>query len=116
MTMKDNETLSGLTHEAAFTPTMRDLRADPAAAKTVAAIADAAGQLARLLGLTDCFSMDFRVTPEGRPLFLEFEVCPAVTIYDFQSYLRGAHGLTLGEALARSFRLAHRRAGGMGEA
>jgi D-alanine-D-alanine ligase len=115
MTMKDNETLSGLA-AAAFTPTMLDLRADPSAAKTVAAIADAAGQLARLLGLTDCFSMDFRVTPTGRPMFLEFEVCPAVTIHDFQAYLRGVHGLTLGEALARSFRLAHRRAGGMGEA
>jgi D-alanine-D-alanine ligase len=116
MTMKDNETLSGLTTDRAFVPTMLDLREDPAAAETVAVIEDAAERLARLLGLSDCFSMDFRVDSTGRPTLLEFEVCPAVTIYDFQSYLRGVHGLTLGEALAKSFRLAHRRAGGMGEA
>ncbi len=116
MTMKDNETLSGLTGDAAFVPTMLDVRADPAAAGTVAAIEDAAERLARVLGLSDCFSMDFRVGSTGQPTFLEYEVCPAVTIYDFQSYLRGVHGLTLGEALAKSFRIAHRRAGGMGEA
>lgn len=116
MTMKDNETLSGLTTGAAFVPTMLDLRTDPAAAETVAAIEGAAERLTRLLGLSDCFSMDFRVDSMGRPTFLEFEVCPAVTIYDFQAYLRTAHGATLGEALAKSFRLAHRRAGGVGEA
>ena len=128
MTMKDNETLSGArdtagtrggfgaTRDAAFVPAMTDLRADPSAEATVAAIEHAAGRLARLLGLADCFSMDFRVDAAGAPTFLEFEVCPAVTIYDFQSYLRGMHGLSLGAALARSFRLAHARAGGTGEA
>jgi D-alanine-D-alanine ligase-like ATP-grasp enzyme len=129
MTMRDNETLSGArdtsgarggfgaTREAAFVPTMEDLRADPSAAKTVDAIADAAICLYKAIGLADCFSMDFRIDLRtGKPVFLEFEVCPAVTIYDFQSYLRGMHRLSLGAALAKSFRLAHRRAGGMGEA
>jgi len=60
--------------------------------------------------------MDFRLDARGAPVFFEFEVCPAVTIYDFASYLRGVHGLSLGEALARSFVLAHARAGGMAEA
>ncbi len=128
MTMKDNETLSGArdtegarggfgqAHAAAFVPRMQDLRADPAAAAQVAEIEDAAVRLVRLLGLTDCFSMDFRIGRDGVPVFFEFEVCPAVTIYDFQTYLSGVHGLTLGAALAKSFRLAHRRHLGRGEA
>ena len=33
-------------------------------------------------------------------MFLEFEVCPAVTIYDFQAYLATTYGLGLGGALA----------------
>lgn len=127
MTMKDNETLSGArdtaggrgefgaTRAAAFVPSMADLRQEPAAAGAVAAIADAAARLARLIGLSDCFSMDFRLPPQGGPVFLEYEVCPAVTIYDFQTYLRDRHGLSLGAALARSFRLAHARHGGRGE-
>ena len=124
MTMKDNETLSGArdtegtrggfgaSRDAAFVPRMHDLRGTPAAE----AIADAALRLARLLGLTNVFSMDFRLDARGAPVFFEFEVCPAVTIYDFAGYLRGVHGLSLGEALARSFVLAHARAGGMAEA
>ena len=122
MTMKDNETLSGArdtegargsfgaTRDAAFVPTMMDLRTDPTAAGLVDEIEDAVVHLRQLLGLHDYFSMDFRVDArDGKPMFLEFEVCPAVTIYDFQAYLRTMHGLTLGEALARSFRYAHRR-------
>jgi D-alanine-D-alanine ligase len=129
MTMRDNETLSGArdtdgargsfgaTREAAFVPTMHDLRLDPSAAGTIAAIEASAICLQKILRLADCFSMDFRIeSATGHPVFLEFEVCPAVTIYDFQAYLRGVHGLSLGAALAKSFRLAHRRAGGMGEA
>ena len=124
MTMKDNETLSGArdttgtrggfgqAREAAFVPGMTDLRGDPSAP----VIVGAALRLVRLLGLADCFSMDFRIGADGRPVFFEFEVCPAVTIYDFQTYLQGVHGLTLGAALAKSFRLAHARAGGMAEA
>lgn len=127
MTMKDNETLSGArdtlgtrggfgaTRDAAFVPRMQDLRADPAAASAVQVIETAAMRLARLLGLTDCFSMDFRIGTDGAPVFFEFEVCPAVTIYDFQTYLRDAHRLTLGQALARSFRLAHARRLGRAE-
>ncbi len=128
MTMKDNETLSGArdtqgtrggfgqARAAAFTPAMADLRADPAATGLVVAVEEAAEKLARLLGLTDCFSMDIRVGAGNRPVFLEFEVCPAVTIYDFQAYLRGMHGLTLGAALARSFRRAHVRHSGRDDA
>jgi D-alanine-D-alanine ligase len=116
MTMKDNDTLSGIT-DAAFVPTMADLRAEPGFSAIVSAIADAAERLARLLSLAHVFSMDFRIDARsGAPVFFEFEVCPAVTIYDFQSYLRGVHGLSLGQALAKSFRLAHSRAGGMDEA
>ncbi len=128
MTMKDNETLSGARdtdgsrggfgqgHAAAFVPSMTDLRGEPAAAGAVAIIEDAAVRLVRLLGLRDCFSIDFRIRTGGSPVFFEFEVCPAVTIYDFQAYLRGVHGQTLGAALARSFRLAHGRRGTRAEA
>jgi D-alanine-D-alanine ligase len=120
MTMKDNETLSGAkdtdgtrgpfgaTRKAAFVPTMQDLRAEPAAADLVGQIENAAIFVAQVVGLGDYFSMDFRIdSRDGKPVFLEFEVCPAVTIYDFQTYLSGTHGLSLGEALLRSFRVAH---------
>jgi D-alanine-D-alanine ligase len=121
MTMRDNETLSGARDEAggrgafgaaraaAFVPRMRDLRAEADAAATVAAIEDSAERLARLLGLADIFSMDVRVDADGMPVFLEFEVCPAVTIYDFAAYLRGTHGLALGPALARAMQASHAR-------
>jgi D-alanine-D-alanine ligase len=127
MTMQDNETLSGAadifgarggfgsTRPAAFIPRMTDLRAEVFPA-VIGAIETAAERLARLLGLVDLFSMDFRLDRAGRPHFLEFEVCPAVTIYDFQTYLRQVHGLPLGTALARSMRRAHARAGTRGEA
>jgi D-alanine-D-alanine ligase len=112
MTMKDNDTLSGI-REAAFEPAMRDLRGEPGRSP----IEHAAARLARLLSLAFVFSMDFRIDRRsGEPYFLEFEVCPAVTIHDFQSYLHGVHGLALGPALARSFQLAHARAGGLDEA
>ena len=61
-------------------------------------------RLARLLGLRDYFSLDIRLGDDGTPWFLEFETCPAVTIYDFQTYLSSVHGLTLGEALAASLK------------
>jgi D-alanine-D-alanine ligase len=121
MTMKDNNTLSGAKntaggrggfgarYKAAFAPKMVDLKSDPHSGRTVAAVTDAATRLARLLRLEDYFSMDFRLGTDGRPVFLEFEVCPAVTIYDFQDYLQTAHGMPLGAALARSMRLAYAR-------
>jgi D-alanine-D-alanine ligase len=64
--------------------------------------------LVRLVGLRDYFSIDFRIDAAGQPTFFEFEVCPAVTIYDFQNYLAG-RGLTLGGALAKAMRRAFAR-------
>ena len=129
LTMKDNETLSGAKdtagarggfgalRPAAFVPRMIDLRRqdDERSRRAVEAVLDGADRLARLVGLRDCFSMDFRIDATGRPTFLEFEVCPAVTIYDFQNYLAG-RGLTLGGALAKAMRLAYSRRALMGEA
>ena len=97
--MKDNETLSGakdtagarggfgLAHMAAFVPRMVDLReaTDQRSQRAVAGIIHSSARLARLVDLRDCFSIDFRIDAKGRPTF--FEVCPAVTIYDFQNYL-----------------------------
>jgi D-alanine-D-alanine ligase len=96
---------------------MMDLRdaKDERSRNALAAIVEASVRLAGLLRLCDCFSMDFRTDAEGRPTFFEFEVCPAVTIYDFQSYL-GRRGLTLGAALAKSMQLAFAKRGVMDEA
>jgi len=130
MTMKDNETLSGardlrggrggfgLSRPAAFTPTMIDLRKadDARSRRAVATVSAQARRLARLFGLNDYFSMDFRIDEDGTPSFFEFEVCPAVTIYDFQTYLASVHRLSLGEALALSMRRANARRRGAAEA
>ena len=127
--MKDNETLSGAKdtagarggfgarHAAAFVPAMVDLRRerDARSRRAVEAIVDASSRLARLLSLSDCFSIDFRVDETGEPPFLEFEVSPAVTIYDFQNYLAG-RGLTLGAALTKALRVAYARRSAIGEA
>jgi len=125
MTMRDNASLSGSRdtegtatgfgegRARAFVPQLADLRveagSDPAAARTVAAVEALVPRLAELFGLRDYFSVDLRAGEDGSLHILEFETCPAVTIYDFQTYLRDAHGLTLGAALARSLALAHRR-------
>jgi D-alanine-D-alanine ligase len=120
--MKDNETLSGAKdtagarggfgeqRKAAFIPRMIDLRAetDERSRRGVSRITEAAGRLQGLLGLCDYFSIDFRIGDDGGPTFFEFEVCPAVTIYDFQSYL-ARRGETLGSALAKSMRQAFAR-------
>jgi D-alanine-D-alanine ligase len=127
--MKDNETLSGakdtagarggfgLEHKAAFVPRMADLREakDERSQRAVAGIIDSSARLARLVGLRDCFSVDFRIDAKGQPTFFEFEVCPAVTIYDFQNYL-ARRGVTLGGAVARAMRLAFERRVAMNEA
>ena len=42
-------------------------------------------------------------------------VCPGVTIYDFQNYLR-RRGFSLGEALAKAMRAAHARGRAIEEA
>jgi D-alanine-D-alanine ligase-like ATP-grasp enzyme len=129
LTMKDNETLSGakdtagtrggfgLEHKAAFVPRMADLRGarDERSRQAVAGIIELSAKLARLVGLRDCFSIDFRIDATGRPTFFEFEVCPAVTIYDFQNYL-ARRGVTLGAALAKAMRIAFERRRGLGEA
>ena len=60
--------------------------------------------------------MDFRIDAAGRPTFFEFEVCPAVTIYDFQNYLRRRRNLSLGEALAKALHVAFARRRAMDEA
>jgi D-alanine-D-alanine ligase len=125
MTMRDNASLSGSRdteggrtgfgegQQRAFVPQLADLRAeaasDPAAARTVAAAEALVPRLAELFGLRDYFSVDLRAAEDGSVRVLEFETCPAVTIYDFQTYLRDAYGLPLGAALARSLALAHRR-------
>jgi D-alanine-D-alanine ligase len=129
LTMKDNETLSGtkdtggarggfgLGREAAFIPRMVDLRAakDKRSQRALAEITESSARLARLVGLRDCFSIDFRIAADGRPTFFEFEVCPAVTIYDFQNYL-ARRGVTLGAGLAKAMRLAFSRRATMDEA
>jgi hypothetical protein len=123
LTMKDNETLSGArdtaggrggfgaSRPAAFTPRMVDLREemDERSQRAVALILDSSARLARLIGLCDLFSIDFRIDADGRPTFFEFEVCPGVTIYDFQNYLRSRRGKTLGQALARALSVAYSR-------
>ena len=130
LTMKDNETLSGArdtaggrggfgaSRKAAFVPRMVDLRGenDERSRRAVALILDYSARLARLAGLRDLFSIDFRIDADGRPTFFEFEVCPGVTIYDFQNYLRSRRGVTLGEALAKAMRVACGRRGAIGEA
>jgi D-alanine-D-alanine ligase-like ATP-grasp enzyme len=123
MTMKDNETLSGArdtkgtrggfgaAREAAFTPRMVNLRAesDARSRTAVGQIIAMAERLAAVVRLQDYFSIDFRIDAAGNPTFFEFEVCPGVTIYDFQSYLGAVHGLSLGGALAQALKLAFAR-------
>jgi hypothetical protein len=130
LTMKDNETLSGArdtaggrggfgaSRPAAFTPRMIDLRGedDERSRRAVALILDFSAHLARIVGLRDLFSIDFRIDADGRPTFFEFEVCPGVTIYDFQNYLRSRRGATLGGALANAMRIAYGRRRAIGEA
>src|SRR5579863_3954062 len=130
LTMKDNETLSGardtdgrrggfgLGHAAAFAPRMIDLREERSArsSRAVERILDSSARLARLAGLRDLFSIDFRISADGEPVFFEFEVSPGVTIYDFQNYLRQRRGLNLGEALASALKIAYARRRAMEEA
>ena len=121
MTMKDNETLSGArdtqgtkggfgeTREAAFVPKMINLRqgTDTRSVEAVRQIEGIAERHARLLGLRDYFSIDVRIDAAGKPVLFEFEICPGVTIYDFQNYLETTHGLSLGQALGRSLKIAY---------
>jgi D-alanine-D-alanine ligase len=119
LTMRDNETLSGARDTAggrggfgaaraqAFIPRMVDLRGE-GNERAVTRILELSGRLSRLVCLRDYFSIDFRLDADGRPTFFEFEVCPAVTIYDFQDYLT-RRGVTLGAAIAKAMRIAFAR-------
>lgn len=111
MTMADNRTLSGSADtdgtatvsragDAAFVPRMVELRAE--APGLADAIADLVRRVVVAVGLRDVFSLDIRVTDGGIPYLLEFETCPAVTIYDFRRYLGDVWGCDLPEALARA--------------
>jgi D-alanine-D-alanine ligase len=86
----------------AFRPEMIDLTRQPALAGLVSDIEMQVAAVARLLGLRDYYSVDIRVSDTGEVYVLEFEVCPAVTIYDFQTYLADAYGLDLSGALQQS--------------
>ena len=119
--MQDNWTLSASRSEdekavaspfeqpIVFRPRMEDLRTDRAAVGIVPTIEKAVGQIQTLLGLRDYFSLDFRVGDDGSVYFLELEVCPAVTIYDFQAYLESSYAVDLPAALARSVQRAFLR-------
>jgi D-alanine-D-alanine ligase len=86
----------------AFRPEMIDLTRQPALAGVVSDIEMQTAAVARLLDLRDYYSVDIRVSDTAEVYVLEFEVCPAVTIYDFQTYLADAYGLDLSGALQRS--------------
>lgn len=114
MTMNDNWTLSAARTEgekdvaspfqqpAAFQPRMVQLRHQPKGQIIADQIEAAVWQMVEVTGLKDYFSFDFRVTPQGEIYFLEFEVCPAVTIYDFQTYLEESYGVDLPTALVQA--------------
>lgn len=92
-----------------LTVIVQDLRREPAAAAQVERLEAAVRRMAEALGLRDYYSFDFRLGEDGEAYFLELEVCPAVTIYDFLTYLRDRHGLELPQALARAAPLAWAR-------
>ena len=86
-----------------------EAESDPRRAVQLAAIRDAVPRLVRLFDLRDYFSFDFRLGADGRVYFLELEVCPAVTIYDFLTYLEDAYGVGLPAALVEAAIAAHAR-------
>jgi D-alanine-D-alanine ligase len=104
-TLEDSQRITGLRVADGNSLRLEDLAGTPAAGR----IETAARHLARVVGLRHYWSMDFRLDADGTPWFLELEVCPAVTIYDFLTYLREAHGLDLPEAIALAASVAWRR-------
>jgi FlaG/FlaF family flagellin (archaellin) len=118
MTMRDNASLSGARdtegtttrfgarQTKGFVPKLVDLRtaaeSDEKAAATVDGITAMVVKAMPLFGLGGYFTFDFRVGEDGSAHFLEFEVCPAVTIFDFQTYLRTTYGVGLGAALHKA--------------
>jgi D-alanine-D-alanine ligase len=112
MTLDDSLSLSRLAEAAGsrLGISLEDLADRPELAPAVARIRQDVIAIAGFAGLRDYWSMDLRLDAAGRPWFLEFEVAPAVTIYDFRRYLAVRHGSGLAEALVRSVPAAHRRA------
>jgi D-alanine-D-alanine ligase len=118
MTMQDNWTLSAARSAAegdlpspfdqspTFKPALTNMAEaaenDLQTARQVAEIKMMVGKLVDLFGLKDYFSADFRVSETGQVYFIEFEVCPAVTIYDFLTYLEELYDLDLPTALSRA--------------
>lgn len=106
-TLADSRRMTSL--KAAGSTTGLDLRVHRLEEAVAGPVERAARHIARAAGLRDYFSFDFRLDAEGRPWFLEFEVCPAVTIYDFLTYLRDVHATDLPGALTRAVPLAFAR-------
>lgn len=105
-TMADSLALYGETGAAAraegryVEPTVTDLRVTaPAAAAEVVAIAR---RLTRGLDIRDVFSMDLRLSEDGRPTLIEFEICPGLPCFDFRSYVEAEWRMDLAEAMART--------------
>jgi D-alanine-D-alanine ligase-like ATP-grasp enzyme len=71
----------------------------PHAAAKIRAIA---ARLMQALGLTDVFSMDFRVEADDTVHLIEFEVCPGLPCFDFRAYCGSQWGLSLAEAMAET--------------
>lgn len=110
-TLEDSHRVTGL-KAADATLGIANLRDDPTLAGAVSAIEAAAGQLARVVPMRDYFGLDFRLGEDGSIWFLELEACPAVTIYDFLTYLQDAYGTGLAEALAEAAPAAFARRSG----
>src|SRR5690606_13208052 len=104
-TLADSRRITTMRETDGTSLTLRSL----AGTDTGRRIETAARHLARVAGLRDYWSMDFRLGDDGTPWFLELEVCPAVTIYDFLTYLREAHDLDLPGAIAQAAATAWRR-------
>ena len=71
----------------------------PHAAGKIRAIA---ARLMQALGLTDVFSMDFRVEADNTVHLIEFEVGPGLPCFDFRAYCGSQWGLGLAEAMAET--------------
>lgn len=114
MTMRDNWTLSAARGPAdenigspferppEFAPASVNLANEPDQVGLLTEITAQVERVAQLLGLRHYYSFDVRVSDAHLPYLLEFEVCPAVTIYDFQTYLAETYGLDLPGALRRA--------------
>jgi D-alanine-D-alanine ligase len=101
VTLEDSRSLVGQRPDGAVSATLLDMRTSEPAIN--AAIVSMARTLARGIGLQDVFSLDIRLGEDGTPWFLEFEVSPAVTIYDFKRYLSDHWEMDLSGAIVRAF-------------